>query len=106
MIAFTNVFISISIYTVQLHETDAQFDTLFLSTEQFWLWNIAAFGSTEKINYGKKVLDIWFCFAGLILDDCLEMSCLLLVFHKCDSKNNEIHKKPILYECKMWLLIE
>lgn len=53
------------------------------------------------------MLDIcFFCFAGLILEDCLELSCLLLVFHKCNSKNNEIHKKPILYECKLWLLID
>lgn len=63
--------------------------------------------SNEKVNDGWKLLDIcFFCFAGLILDDCLELSCLLLVFHKCNSKNNEIHKKPILYECKLWLLID
>lgn len=47
-----------------------------------------------------------FMFCWEILDDCLEMSCLLLAFHKCDSQNNEIHKKPILYECKLWLLIK
>lgn len=49
----------------------------------------------------------FFCFAGLILDDCLELSCLLLVFHKCNSKNNEIQKKPpycmnVNYDC--WLI--
>lgn len=62
--------------------------------------------SNEKVNDGWKLLDICFCFAGLILDDCLELSCLLLVFHKCYSKNNEIHKNPycmnVNYDC--WLI--
>lgn len=103
VVAFTKVFIhaSISIYTVELHKRTPNLIHFFFPTKQCWL------RSNENVKDGWKLLDIcFFCFAGLILGDCLELSCLLLVFHKCNSRNNEIHKKPILYECKLWLLID